>query len=91
MFIQIASLNKSRKEANTMEMMNYEMAQARIADLKALRHPRPTQATVGFSLRDTLVGWWHSIQAPASKAPAAYRAELLRQEWMVKSEPANRV
>jgi len=73
-----------------MEMMNYELAQARIADLRALRNPQQTQDTPRFSFRDTLGGWWHAFRTPARKVPAAYRAELIRQEWMVKCEPANK-
>lgn len=76
-----------------MEFMKYELAQARINELKALRHPQQRQETAGFSFQDALAGWWQAFRAPAAKAKvaAAYRAELMRQEWMVNSEPANKI
>ena len=71
-----------------MHMMNYELAQTRIADLKALRHPQQTsEIRPEFSFWNTLSGWWQSFRTPTPKIPAAYRAELMRQEWMVKGEP----
>lgn len=72
-----------------MQMMNYDLAQARIADLKALRHPQQQtqQVQPEFSFWNTFTGWWQSFRIPARKIPAAYRAELMRQEWMVNCEP----
>ena len=72
-----------------MREMNYELAQARIADLKAMRHPQQQtqQFRPEFSFWNTFTGWWQSFRTPARKAPVVYRAELMRQEWMVNSEP----
>jgi len=71
-----------------MEMMNYELAKARIADLKALKNPTKT-AWQGAGLWETLGGWWQSLKKPGGKVEPAYRAELLRQEWMIVGEPLN--
>jgi hypothetical protein len=69
-----------------MEMMNYELAQAHIADLKALKNP--AKATwQGAGLWESFSGWWQSLKKPALKVSPAYRAELLRQEWVVTGEP----
>ncbi len=70
-----------------MKMVNYELAQAHIADLKALNPPEAAWQRAG--LRETLGVWWPFLKKPAPKVAPAYRAELLRQEWMVVSEPVN--
>ena len=74
-----------------MEMMNYELAQARIADLKALKTP-PKMAWQGAGLWETISGWWQSlpIKKSAQSVSPAYRAELLRQEWVVSGKPLNK-
>lgn len=70
-----------------MQMLNYELAKERIAALKALRNPQqpPGEAWQRASLLETISGWWQSLRARAShkKVAVAYRAELMRQEWLV--------
>jgi hypothetical protein len=74
-----------------MDLMNYELSQARIATLKALRHPRqsPEAAWQRASLWETVTGWWQALKNKTArkKVAAAYRAELMRQEWMVERAP----
>lgn len=68
-----------------MEMLNYELGQTRIADLKALKNPLKA-AWQGAGLWESLGGWWQSLRKPAALVSSAYRAELMRQEWMVNGE-----
>lgn len=70
-----------------MEFMKYELAMARIAELKALKNPTRANwqtATLG----ETVSGWWQALtrKQTAPAVPANYRAELMRQEWMVADE-----
>jgi hypothetical protein len=74
-----------------MDFMNYELSQARIATLKALRHPRqlPQEAWPRISLGEAVTGLWQTLKNKTArkKVTAAYRAELMRQEWMVERAP----
>lgn len=68
-----------------MDFMKYDLALDHIDGLKCLR----SQSKVTMqrtSLRESLGSWWKSLKTPPRKASAAYRAELLRQEWVVSSE-----
>ena len=64
-----------------MEMLNYDLGQVRIAELKAFKNP-PQAAWHPAGLWENLSGWWQSLTArrAARKISPAYRAELLRQE-----------
>jgi hypothetical protein len=67
-----------------MDFMKYDLALDHINDLKALRNQRKVTAQK-ISLRESLASWWKSLNNPPRKVSAAYRAELLRQEWVVSS------
>jgi hypothetical protein len=68
-----------------MDFMKYDLALDHINNLKALRsqHKVTMQKT---SWGESLVSWWKSLNNPPRKVSAAYRAELLRQEWVVRGE-----
>ena len=68
-----------------MDFMKYDLALDHINDLKSLRSQRKVtmQRT---NLGESLVSWWKSLKTPPRKVSAAYRAELLRQEWVVSGE-----
>ncbi|MDB5078403.1 MAG: hypothetical protein JWP00_327 [Chloroflexi bacterium] len=72
-----------------MQMMNYDLAKERIAVIKALRNPQalPHETWPMVLLLESLTGWWQSLTTPRRKVSAAYRAELMRQEWLVESSP----
>lgn len=71
-----------------MDFMKYDLAKDHINDLKALRSERKVTVP-SAGLWDNLVSWWKSVKNPAPKVSAAYRAELLRQEWVVSGETVN--
>lgn len=73
-----------------MDMMRYELIQGHIADLKALKN-QPKTAMQGTGLWESLKDWWQSLtfKEPAQEVSPSYRTELMRQEWMVASEPLN--
>ncbi|MBN9392104.1 MAG: hypothetical protein J0I20_28965 [Chloroflexi bacterium] len=68
-----------------MDFMKYDLALDHINDLKALRN-RCKITMLKTSLRENLVSWWKSLNHRPRKVSAAYRAELLRQEWVVGGE-----
>ncbi len=74
-----------------MYLMNYELSQERIVALKALRHPhlQSKEAWPRISAGAAITGWWQTLKTKATrnKVAAAYRAELMRQEWMVERAP----
>lgn len=69
-----------------MELVKYDLAIAHINDLKALRNPACNYGQ-GEGLWKTLAAWLKSFKKPSRKVSAAYRAELLRQEWVVSGDP----